>query len=207
MKRKIRLSVTDGAGTWQTTRAAILSAVPPGKTLVQGTTWNGDLRPKVDAMLDQLQSLTTPFTTGRTLHAQVLSPNDALLGRTWTGDLQARLSRAATPTGDTDMSGVFQELEALHLALGTTNPEEVADRIGRVRRAADAIRTKTRTTDSNWGTAFLNRSRGSATSAIAQIKRAGTAEGAARVTADCSADMRGKIAAMNEANRAFWANR
>jgi hypothetical protein len=205
MKRKvIRVAVTD----------SVLAAVPPGKTLVLGTTWNGDLRPKVDALLDQLQSLVTPFTTGRTLHAQVLSPNDALLGRTWTGDLQARLSRAATPTGDTDMSGVFQELEALHLALGTTNPEEVADRIGRVRRAADAVGKKTKTADSdNWGSRFLNRSRVATDSAITGIQRTSTADGtagavrAALATADGKTDMRGKIATINEANRVYWAGR
>jgi hypothetical protein len=212
MKRKtIRVTVTDGAGSWRHTRDSTLAAVSPGKILILGTTWVGDLRPKVDAMLDQLQALVTPFTTGRTLNAEQLAPQTGLLGRTWTGDLQARLTRAATPTGDTDMSRVFQELEALHIAMGTANAAEVADRIGRVRRAADAVGKKSRTTtDSNWGTRFLNQSRLATDTAITNLKRtapAGGTAGAVRdalATGDGASDMRSKVAAMNRANAAFW---
>src|SRR5580698_740878 len=132
MKRKIRLTVTDGADSWRQSHDSILSAVDPGKTYTNGTTWNGDLKPKVDAMLDKLAPLVTPFSTGQTLHAEELTGSDAMLGRVWTGDLQARLTRAATSTGDVDLSQVVHAVGALHAAFTSGNRSEANDSIHRI---------------------------------------------------------------------------
>jgi hypothetical protein len=188
-----------------------LEAIPPGKCLIPGTVWRGDLKPLVDARIDSLAPLVTGFTGGNVLHAE---PTPAVLnmGRTWTGDLIEKLnmlvsSRQSTSDDQVDLTQVATELEQLHGVLGTQPLKvgQVTDALRRVRRASDAVDPQF-TTDSN----FRASVRGShaANAALNATYRQYWSEHAAKTaTRDKAPSPRPTAADLNAANRAFWAGR
>jgi len=51
-------------------RDALLSAVPVGKVIAGGKIWEGDMQPIDDFLVDAVEALSTPFSSGRTLTAE-----------------------------------------------------------------------------------------------------------------------------------------
>lgn len=63
---------------------ARLDAVSPGKTLVLSTVWDGQLKPRLDRLRDDIRALVTPLALGHTLTAEP-APAATDLGRVWDG--------------------------------------------------------------------------------------------------------------------------
>ena len=162
-------------------RDSRLEAVPVGKMLVSGTTWEGDLKPQIDRHLDQVEAFLTPFTLNRLLHAESSSaPLD--VGRTWVGDLieytdKTAANSARSAANDVDLSAVRQGLEVFHQTLGTRPFDATAyeEALREVRDAAAAV------------------------SAASANRRTNDARAEAQAT-------RARVTEINERNRAYWAN-
>lgn len=63
---------------------ARLDPVSPGKTLVLPAVWDGNIKPRLDRLQDDIRELLTPFALGRTLTAEP-APRALDLGRVWDG--------------------------------------------------------------------------------------------------------------------------
>ncbi len=141
MKKRIlrNVALTCDASTYRHffgTRDEVLNAEPIPKLMLMPMTWQGDLKPLLDAYLDQLPPLGNGLTLGNVLHAEEIGPV-LDLGRQWLGSLSDRIlaSRDERP-GALDVTEVFGQLQHLRRQMGTGDPQAVADGVRRVRDAA-----------------------------------------------------------------------
>jgi hypothetical protein len=63
---------------------ARLTALDPGKRLILSTVWDGQLKPRLDRLQDDIRDLITPLALGRTLTAEP-APAATNLGKVWDG--------------------------------------------------------------------------------------------------------------------------
>lgn len=118
----------------------MLNAVPVGKVLVSGRTWQGDLQPIVDATVAAVKSFTTPFVPPGVLNAEP-SPTSLNLGRTWVGNLEKQITSSHDAAGNVDASELLIALSHLHNALagGSKTGAQMKDALRRVQIARDGI--------------------------------------------------------------------
>jgi len=117
----------------------ILNADPVPKLLLMPTTWRGDLKPVLDAYLEQLAPLANGLTPGRTLSAEEI-PAVLDLGTQWLGGFAERMLAARDESpGAVEATPVLAALEAVRREMGTGDRQRVADGLRRLRRAADRV--------------------------------------------------------------------
>ncbi|HEX5461444.1 MAG TPA: hypothetical protein VFX20_15885 [Steroidobacteraceae bacterium] len=120
----------------------ILSADPVPKLLLMPMTWRGDLKPVLDAYLEQLRPLENGFTLGRTLGAQEV-PATLNLGTAWLGSFRDRMLAARSDQpGALDATPVLAALEGVRRVMGVGDPIAVADGLRILRRAADRVQLR-----------------------------------------------------------------
>ena len=131
-------------------RDELLSPVYSGKLHVAARTWEGDLKPKIDAAIAAVEPLITGLTSGNVLHAEP-GPADLNLGRQWLGDLRSRLAdavmehaRSGGGSGEAigiDLSAVLQAAARLDevFETGGRNPAQLSSAFDALRRARDAV--------------------------------------------------------------------
>lgn len=229
MKRTIRLFTSDVAapGFWRSRiHDEILTAQPIGKVLVAGTTWSGDLAPKVDKLLDAVAPLVNGLTSGRTLSAEPGPITPGMLGTAWTGtlDLRTAMQAAMSNDGDTDLTQVYTEVEQLRTALGTEplDTTTLATAADRLRSARDNAGNPNEQFKQQLMGDSLHRMAASTRSSLAAIRTAATrhwsdrrmtkAESHAAVrdavhAAHRATHMRDRIRAIAAGHKAFWTGR
>ena len=205
-------------------RDALLEAVPVGKVLVSGLTWEGDLKPHLDRHLDMVEAFTTPFTLNRLLHAEP-APEVLRMGRTWVGDLIRRFDalanddRAKGTADKVDLAAVRQGLDLFHRSLGTEpfDARAYEEALLAARDAAAAVRTnKPSGTQDAWTQRHPEAARIAAmndanreywaSGSQATFDSVGAVRDAVHA-AHRATNMRDKIQAMQAANNAFWVDR
>jgi len=121
------------------TRDEILNAEPVPKLLLMPRTWRGDLKPVLDAYLQQLAPLDNGITLGRTLSAEAI-PHVIKLGTAWLGDFRDRMLAARDESpGAVEGTPVLIALEAVRREMGTGDRQRVADGLRRLRDAAARV--------------------------------------------------------------------
>jgi hypothetical protein len=202
-------------------RDEILSPQPARKVLVLGRVWEGDLKPRVDALEEALAPLTG-FTLGHTVGAEQIG--DVLdLGRVFNGI--AELTRDIRAAGvahdaqgssgdDVDVSEMLECLRRLRAVLGTEEPDvaAVTDSVRRLGQAHDRVkRSRLRTGDAATPRGLMRShliGTGSKPVSIASINDANR-EFHSRVAQPVDVARRVPVtdhtpAALNEAARKFW---
>jgi len=117
----------------------ILNADPVPKLLLMPMTWRGDLKPVLDAYLEQLAPLSNGLTLGRTLSAEEI-PAVLDLGTQWLGGFAERMLAARDESpGAVEATPVLEALEAVRREMKVGNRQRVADGLRRLRRAADNV--------------------------------------------------------------------
>jgi len=136
MKRSIRVTVHDSV---RRSCDEILNADPVPKLMLMPLTWQGDLRPVLDAYLEQLKPLENGLTLDRTLTAERI-PHVLDLGRAWLGDFTERmLTSYSEEPGAVDATEVLTQVRGLRREMGTGDPKRIADSLKRVREAANRL--------------------------------------------------------------------
>lgn len=116
-----------------------LSAERVPKLLLMPMTWRGDLKPVLDAYLEQLRPLENGFTLGRVLSAEE-APATLNLGTAWLGSFRDRMLAARTDQpGGLDATPVLAALEAVRREMKAGDPIAVSDGMRDLRRAADRV--------------------------------------------------------------------
>jgi hypothetical protein len=214
----------------------LLSAVPVGKVLALGRVWEENLEPRLDFFIEQVTALTTAFTPRNRLRAEqagaTLDPRLVWAGEEATNLLRsfAAANAASRPdAGDwqVDLSEIFRELEAFRAAVGSkpdmNNTAAFQNALLELRAATDAVKTRASAAGATAdGSSFLARSRDATRQALSEIRAAAARQWSQPAepvrdsqtgmrdqlaAANRATDMRAKVAALNEANRAFWSAR
>ena len=142
MKRSIRVTVHDSV---RRSCDEILNADPVPKLMLMPLTWQGDLRPVLDAYLEQLKPLENGLTLGRTLSAERI-PYVLDLGRAWLGDFTERmLTSYSEEPGAVDATEVLAQVRGLRREMGTGDRKRISDSLRRVRDAANRLGRRERT--------------------------------------------------------------
>src|SRR6185437_7403377 len=125
-------------------RDEVLNAIPPGKVMVNGLLWSGELAPLLDATLSAVESTYAApgLSLGHALNAEgVETPQ--LLGRTWLDNVAKQIKRASSDAPkpeDTDVTAILRDIELLRGQMGTRASDfaGMRDSIHRLRRSLDS---------------------------------------------------------------------
>lgn len=194
---------------------SMLNGVSNGKVLVLGIVWSGNLKPIIDAHIDAVEELMTPFTAGNVLNAEP-APRTLNLARVYVGNMERSVSDARHAVGDTDVTEMMSALAQLRGQMNVAAPSgsAIADSLRRLKRARDAIkaprglqrdglavlhekeRTQIRATqtaaDQHWDPSLA-----AATGKVRDALHAATT----------ATTERARITAVSDAHKAFWAGR
>ena len=222
---------TDSVPQWHPlTRDEVLEANKAHKSIASGLVWDGDLRPKLDMLIEQAAELHG-FMVNHVVGPEPSPVVNQMLGRVWRGvsDMSRDLKRTSVADDDltdaVDTSEALAAVEQLRQALGTEqiSMSAVHDRIAKLKRARDAVgrRGSNRgTNDANWAANFLTQARGLANAAIAKMRESTKPSASGATTHDSHSEVRDRLHAANKAtsaheqvralnavNTAFWAER
>jgi len=198
----------------------LLLPQPSVKRLALGRTWVGSLIPKLDAFISQADTIVT----GHLAEGELLGPVSTDLGvsaEDLAGDIVEGISREPT---DVDLREIYGELQAFRRSVGSSPTQnEMRYALGRLRSARDRYGARARsrgTADAQAALRAMNEASRARNRAIneANARRYGAA--GQRATTDSMTDVRDAVhaahtatsarewnAAINAANRAFWAQR
>lgn len=172
---------TKSAGPLRT-RDRLLDAVPVGKAIAPGMLWEGNLQPRLDFLKDQVKELVTGFTIGQRLDPE--GPGHQIdAGRVWDGITQR-------------ITALENEVRDALVALAVSQGKKTSD-------------ARTQIRDNRIGSF----GRSTSPSEVNQLnkdfwaKQQATADNARPPDPIVARPGASSIAAINEANRRFWAAR